>query len=128
YVRAIVLAAHPVSGCALSPSWLNSAEALHECRRNCSPGAQPLVQWLAAQIDFLHTPFRAAYNKRPFDLMSVALWFVLALLTTLLLVPACRAVAIRRRFVAEPRADRWHRRTVALFGGVAVALTVFGGS
>jgi UDP-GlcNAc:undecaprenyl-phosphate/decaprenyl-phosphate GlcNAc-1-phosphate transferase len=60
--------------------------------------------------------------------MSVAVWFVLALMATLVLVPACRAVAIRKRFVAEPRADRWHSRTVALFGGVAVALTVFGGS
>jgi UDP-GlcNAc:undecaprenyl-phosphate GlcNAc-1-phosphate transferase len=60
--------------------------------------------------------------------MSVSLWFVFALAATLALVPMCRAVASRRHFVAEPRSDRWHRRPVALFGGVAVAATVFGGA
>jgi UDP-GlcNAc:undecaprenyl-phosphate GlcNAc-1-phosphate transferase len=36
-------------------------------------------------------------------------------------VPLCRAVALRRGFVARPREDRWHRRNVAQFGGVAIA-------
>src|SRR5262249_28477852 len=44
---------------------------------------------------------------------------------SLVLTPACRAFAIRRGFVAAPRADRWHARPTALLGGVAIATAVF---
>jgi UDP-GlcNAc:undecaprenyl-phosphate GlcNAc-1-phosphate transferase len=52
-------------------------------------------------------------------------WYVLALAVSAALVPAARAVAIRRGYVARPRSDRWHSRPTALFGGVAIAVTVF---
>jgi len=60
--------------------------------------------------------------------MTVALWLILGFLAALGLVPICRRIALRRGFVAVPREDRWNSRGVALFGGVAVGLTVFGGS
>src|SRR5262249_4922854 len=40
-------------------------------------------------------------------------------------VPLCRSLAVRFGYVARPRADRWHRRPVALFGGVAIAFVSF---
>src|SRR6185436_18605830 len=49
------------------------------------------------------------------------------LLSSLLLVPICRGVALRYGFVARPRADRWHQKPTALLGGVAVGLTVLAG-
>jgi UDP-GlcNAc:undecaprenyl-phosphate GlcNAc-1-phosphate transferase len=51
-------------------------------------------------------------------------YFVAALALSLVLTPACRSVALRLGFVARPRADRWGRRPTALFGGVAIAVTV----
>ena len=51
---------------------------------------------------------------------------LLAFGLSLVLVPACRAMARRLGFVARPRADRWHGRPTALLGGVAIALTVIG--
>jgi len=56
---------------------------------------------------------------------TVAAWYLSALVLSAALVPACRALALRRGYVARPRADRWHTRPTALFGGVAMALTVF---
>ena len=53
--------------------------------------------------------------------------FLFAFALSLALVPACRAAALRRGWVAEPRADRWHARPIALFGGVAIGVTLFGG-
>lgn len=45
----------------------------------------------------------------------------------LALVPLCRRLAARYGCVARPAADRWHRRSVPLFGGVAIAgATLFG--
>jgi UDP-GlcNAc:undecaprenyl-phosphate GlcNAc-1-phosphate transferase len=40
------------------------------------------------------------------------------------LTPLCRAVAHRTGLVAKPKEDRWHKQPTALFGGVAVAVTV----
>jgi UDP-GlcNAc:undecaprenyl-phosphate GlcNAc-1-phosphate transferase len=60
--------------------------------------------------------------------MTVAIWLLLAFGASLGLVPVCRAVAMRFGFVAMPREDRWHKRPIALFGGVAIAAVVFGGA
>src|SRR5687768_8058864 len=54
-------------------------------------------------------------NVRDYAL-KFALAFGLALLGTL----AVRALARRFGFVAKPRADRWHRKPTALFGGVGI--------
>ncbi|MCU1385383.1 MAG: glycosyl transferase, partial [Acidobacteria bacterium] len=51
--------------------------------------------------------------------------FLLALALSLALVPLCRVIAVRLGYVARPREDRWHRRPVALFGGVGIALVLF---
>jgi len=45
---------------------------------------------------------------------------------SLALVPVARGVALKLGYVAAPREDRWHRRPVALFGGVAIAVVLFG--
>src|SRR4051812_26505023 len=60
--------------------------------------------------------------------MTVAVWLLAAFAASLGLVPVCRAVALRFGFVSMPREDRWHKRPIALFGGVAIALVVFGGA
>jgi UDP-GlcNAc:undecaprenyl-phosphate GlcNAc-1-phosphate transferase len=52
--------------------------------------------------------------------------FVVALALSLALVPACRFASQRFGRVALPRADRWHRRAVALFGGVGIGGALFG--
>ena len=54
--------------------------------------------------------------------------FLLALGLSLAFVPLCRFLAVRMGRVAHPRADRWHRRPVALFGGVAIGLSLFVGA
>ena len=36
-------------------------------------------------------------------------------------------MATRLKFVSQPREDRWHRRPIALFGGVAIGVTLFAG-
>jgi UDP-GlcNAc:undecaprenyl-phosphate GlcNAc-1-phosphate transferase len=59
-------------------------------------------------------------------LLALAGWYLAALAVSLALVPVCRAIAIRKGYVARPRQDRWHRRPTALLGGVALAVTVFG--
>lgn len=53
------------------------------------------------------------------------LWQLLALTfgVSLAVVPICRSVAVSRGYVAKPREDRWHRRPVALFGGVGIGLS-----
>jgi UDP-GlcNAc:undecaprenyl-phosphate GlcNAc-1-phosphate transferase len=51
--------------------------------------------------------------------------FLSALALSLTLVPLARLIGVRLGFVARPREDRWHRRPVALFGGVAIAASVF---
>jgi UDP-GlcNAc:undecaprenyl-phosphate GlcNAc-1-phosphate transferase len=51
-------------------------------------------------------------------------WYVLAVAVAAALVPVCRAFAIRKNFIASPRHDRWNNRPTALFGGVAIVVTV----
>src|SRR5215471_5410045 len=51
--------------------------------------------------------------------------FVLSLALSLVLVPLCRLLAHRLGRVAHPREDRWHRRPVALLGGVGIAASLF---
>jgi len=56
---------------------------------------------------------------------SIAAPFALALVLSLVFVPIARAIATRVGRVAKPREDRWHKRPVALFGGVAIAASLF---
>jgi UDP-GlcNAc:undecaprenyl-phosphate GlcNAc-1-phosphate transferase len=50
------------------------------------------------------------------------MYFGAAFLLSLGLTPICRAVAQRFGLTAKPKADRWHERPTALFGGVAIAV------
>jgi UDP-GlcNAc:undecaprenyl-phosphate/decaprenyl-phosphate GlcNAc-1-phosphate transferase len=50
---------------------------------------------------------------------------LLAFAMSAALVPLCRVVARRYGYTARPKEDRWHRRTTAMLGGVAIAVTVF---
>jgi UDP-GlcNAc:undecaprenyl-phosphate GlcNAc-1-phosphate transferase len=55
--------------------------------------------------------------------VSGAIWsFVFGLVLSIGLVPLCRIVAFKTGLVAHPRNDRWHRSSVPLLGGVAIAL------
>jgi UDP-GlcNAc:undecaprenyl-phosphate GlcNAc-1-phosphate transferase len=54
--------------------------------------------------------------------------FLAAFAMSLALVPLCRLLAIRMGRMAHPRKDRWHRRPVALLGGVAIGLSLFAGA
>jgi UDP-GlcNAc:undecaprenyl-phosphate GlcNAc-1-phosphate transferase len=49
-----------------------------------------------------------------------ALNFAIAFAIAVPLVFAVRALARRKGLVAKPRADRWHRKPTALFGGVGI--------
>lgn len=49
--------------------------------------------------------------------------FGAALVLSLILTFAVRALATRYGFVAKPKADRWHKRPTALMGGVAIFAT-----
>jgi len=51
---------------------------------------------------------------------------VVSFALALALTPAVRWGARRLGLVAQPKADRWHRRPTAMFGGVAIFLTVAG--
>jgi UDP-GlcNAc:undecaprenyl-phosphate GlcNAc-1-phosphate transferase len=54
-----------------------------------------------------------------------AAWpFLFALGLSLGLVPVARLLATRFGYIAAQRADRWHQRPVALFGGVAIGVTL----
>ena len=59
---------------------------------------------------------------------AVAKPFLVALCLSLALVPVCRLLALRMGRVAHPREDRWHRRPVALLGGVGIGLSLFTGA
>jgi UDP-GlcNAc:undecaprenyl-phosphate GlcNAc-1-phosphate transferase len=61
-------------------------------------------------------------------LTAIGAPLLLSLALSLAVVPLCRWAATRYGFVARPRQDRWHRRTVALFGGVGIAVVVFAAS
>jgi len=56
---------------------------------------------------------------------SIAAPFALAMVLALVFVPIARTVAARLGYVARPREDRWHKRPVAMFGGVAIAASLF---
>jgi UDP-GlcNAc:undecaprenyl-phosphate GlcNAc-1-phosphate transferase len=56
---------------------------------------------------------------------SLIAWFAMAFAVSAALVPVCRSLALRRGYVAHPRQDRWHKRPTALFGGVAMGVSVF---
>ena len=65
--------------------------------------------------------------------MTLAQPFLFALLVSAILVPICRAIAVRLGYLAVnrafvPRARQDGSRPRAPFGGVAIALTVFGGA
>ena len=49
-----------------------------------------------------------------------------ALLASIALTPAVRALARRGGMVAKPKSDRWHTRPTAMLGGVAIAVAVLG--
>ena len=59
---------------------------------------------------------------------AIVLPFLASFLSSLALVPVCRWVSLRLGYMAKPREDRWHRRPVALFGGVGIGLTLLGSS
>ena len=54
--------------------------------------------------------------------MSIAIYFGAAFLLSLGLTPICRSVALRFGLTATPKADRWHQKPTALFGGVAIVV------
>jgi UDP-GlcNAc:undecaprenyl-phosphate/decaprenyl-phosphate GlcNAc-1-phosphate transferase len=60
------------------------------------------------------------------EAVALTAWYCAALAVSAALVPLCRALAVKRGHVAHPRQDRWSKRPTALFGGVAIVLSVFG--
>ena len=50
--------------------------------------------------------------------------FFVALFVSLLVVPLCRKLAFSAGYVAKPSDERWHSETTAIFGGVAIFVTV----
>jgi UDP-GlcNAc:undecaprenyl-phosphate GlcNAc-1-phosphate transferase len=56
-------------------------------------------------------------------MIRLTLWYLAAFAASAATVPACRAFARRRGYVARPRADRWHAKPTALLGGVGIAVT-----
>jgi len=61
-------------------------------------------------------------------MIAVLTPFLTAFALSLALVPLCRLLAIRMGRMAHPREDRWHRRSVALLGGVAIGVSLFVGA
>jgi len=57
--------------------------------------------------------------------MQIGFPFLFAFVAGLVLVPVCRLGALRLGFVARPREDRWHKRDIALLGGVAIGASLF---
>jgi UDP-GlcNAc:undecaprenyl-phosphate GlcNAc-1-phosphate transferase len=56
---------------------------------------------------------------------AMAVPLLVAFALSLAVVPVCRRVSARLGVFARPVPDRWHRRPVALFGGVGIAAVVF---
>jgi UDP-GlcNAc:undecaprenyl-phosphate GlcNAc-1-phosphate transferase len=55
--------------------------------------------------------------------------FFLGFVLAVAIVPLCRFIAGKTGAVAHPRNDRWHRHTIPLLGGVAIAVaTLVGGT
>lgn len=59
--------------------------------------------------------------------MRVGVAAVVALAASLLATPAVRLLAVRYGFLAMPVNDRWHRRPIALLGGLAMAVAFAAG-
>ena len=57
---------------------------------------------------------------RSFTILAVAASAILALVLT----PLVRTLARRYGMVAKPKTDRWHKKPTAMFGGVAIWLSV----
>jgi UDP-GlcNAc:undecaprenyl-phosphate GlcNAc-1-phosphate transferase len=53
---------------------------------------------------------------------TLVLYLLVPFGASLVLTPVCRLAAERLGQVARPTEDRWHRRSTALFGGVAIAV------
>jgi UDP-GlcNAc:undecaprenyl-phosphate GlcNAc-1-phosphate transferase len=49
-----------------------------------------------------------------------------AFLSSVALTPIVGAIARRRGAVAKPKADRWHTKPTAMFGGIAIVIAVIG--
>jgi UDP-GlcNAc:undecaprenyl-phosphate GlcNAc-1-phosphate transferase len=56
---------------------------------------------------------------KPYLLLGLA-----AFLISLAATPLVRMIAIRNSWVARPREDRWHKKTTALFGGIAIFIGI----
>jgi UDP-GlcNAc:undecaprenyl-phosphate GlcNAc-1-phosphate transferase len=55
-------------------------------------------------------------------MLRIAVPFLVAFATSLILTPAVRAAARRLGFVARPSVDRWHSKPTALMGGIGIYL------
>lgn len=64
----------------------------------------------------------------PSEVSTIGVAFLTTFAMSLALVPLCRAVAVRFGRVSLPREDRWHRRPVAMLGGVAIGVSLFAGA
>ena len=51
-------------------------------------------------------------------------YLIPSFLLAVVLTPTVRWVAIRRQWVARPKEDRWHKKTTALMGGIAIYLAM----
>ncbi|MFH1479382.1 MAG: hypothetical protein ABIG92_06410 [Candidatus Omnitrophota bacterium] len=49
--------------------------------------------------------------------------FLVAFVLSIILTPLIKKMALAKGFVAKPREDRWHKKEVALFGGVAIFIS-----
>jgi UDP-GlcNAc:undecaprenyl-phosphate GlcNAc-1-phosphate transferase len=47
-----------------------------------------------------------------------------AFLISLAATPLVRLMAIKNGWVARPKEDRWHKKTTALFGGIAIFIGI----
>ena len=59
-------------------------------------------------------------------MLSIGLSFAVAFALSLAIVPVAGRISRALGRVAAPREDRWHKRPVAMFGGVAIAVVLFG--
>jgi UDP-GlcNAc:undecaprenyl-phosphate GlcNAc-1-phosphate transferase len=58
---------------------------------------------------------------------ELALRFAVGVVAGLLVIPLVKILAVRIGCVAAPKADRWHRRSTPLLGGLAIAAVVLVG-
>lgn len=62
------------------------------------------------------------------DRITMVQAFLISFALAVMLVPVSRFIAHRSGLVAHPRNDRWHRGTIPLLGGVAIAGALFIGA